>query len=218
MNFSPLKYKEIGYDQLVTYCAFMLEQSGKEVTFEVLVKEVFENFPERFKLFIKDRNWPDAALINKSWLRARTDKQWIVGNRASGFNMTPAGRKIAEQVAKQLKINLPRSEFKDREAGEQTRSTRIVGQVLGSEAFKKYMGNKIADVTEFEFCDAIFCTLDTPPEIKLKHMKLVRQHAQEAGQSQVLKYLDELKSNFGHLLGSGRSSGVFKGGMMKQKL
>lgn len=218
MSFKVSQYQHIGYDQLVTYCAFILERAGKDVTFEELVKEAFNNFPERFRLMIKDRNWPDAAIINKSWLRARTDKRWIVGSRASGFKVTPAGKKIAEMVAKELNLNIGSKDSSiTKNIGNQTRSTRIIKQVLDSEAFKKYLNGSSKKITEYEFCDSIFSTLDSPPNVKRKNMELVAQYAQEVKQPKVLKYLELTKSQFSNLLGRQAEDAGYHGGMMRKK-
>jgi hypothetical protein len=42
--------RKIGYDELVVYSAGTIAESGHEMTFEGLVAQSFECFPERFLL------------------------------------------------------------------------------------------------------------------------------------------------------------------------
>jgi hypothetical protein len=217
MTFKPQRYENIGYDHLVTFAVYSLAKVKKEITFEELVREVFESFPERFKLHVRGKHWPDSSLINKSWLRARTDRKWIVGNRASGFSLTPAGKKIAEQVTKQLKVQNRISQTKN-SVGDQTKSTRVVKQVIESAAFRKYKGYRVDDITEYEFCDSIFSTLDTSPNIKQKNIELIRQHAKTLGEGRVLNYLDEIQLKFENSIALDNTRRKYRGGMMKRKM
>lgn len=215
MPFNPTKYKDIGYDQLLIFSVFSLQKSGKEVTFEELVKEAFEIFPERFKLLIKDRMWPDASLINKSWLRCRTDKKWITGNRASGFSLTPMGKKVAMDIAKQLMDSKQKNIVE--KPSEKTRSSRIIKQVLDSSAYKKFQKKDKRNLTEFEVCDSILCNTDSPTEIKQKHILLIKQHAEEINNRSVINFLNFINTNYPHFVNKKTNTKKLTGGMMKRK-
>ena len=65
-------------DEMLIYCADLVQQTGDACTFERLVYECFTRFPEQFGM-ISYPQWPDNDRINKAWLRCRTDRGgWLV--------------------------------------------------------------------------------------------------------------------------------------------
>lgn len=194
MTFDKNKYNKIGIDQLLIFCIFRLESRNEEVTFENLVKESFKNFPRRFRLLLNDQNWPDATIIDKSLVRLRTDKYWITGNRASGFKLTPLGLKIAEKIGKELKSII--TDGKVELIGEQTKSARIIKHILNSEAYKRYKNKKENTITEYEFDEAIFSTVDSPVKNKIGNLRLVRQHINGSNNKSIKNFLNFLESRY----------------------
>ena len=68
-------YEHISYDDLVTYVVYRLTAgNGSQTTFEDIVAEAYRLFPRRFRLRGYPE-WPDSAVVNKSWLRSRI-KSW----------------------------------------------------------------------------------------------------------------------------------------------
>ena len=97
-------YEHISYDDLITYVVYRLTVgSGPDsrTVFEDMVAEAFRLFPKRFSLRGYPE-WPDSAVVNRSWLRSRTDKKYIVGSVKDGFRLTQRGLAVAERVEKQL--------------------------------------------------------------------------------------------------------------------
>ena len=90
-------YENIDLDSLVTYAVWSIQQNGEACTFERLVEECFRLFPNKFSMFGYPQ-WPDAARINKSWLRCRTDKGLISGKTKTGFTLTPKGREHVRRL------------------------------------------------------------------------------------------------------------------------
>lgn len=88
VNFDAKVYERISYDDLITYAVYSLTRSGREATFENIVAESFTLFPVRFSLRGYPQ-WPESAAVNKSWLRCRTDKGYLVGSVKEGLKLTP---------------------------------------------------------------------------------------------------------------------------------
>ena len=88
-------------DQLLTYAVGQVAAAGEECTFERLVYECFTLFPKQFAMQ-RYPEWPDSVRVNKTWLRCRTDRGWIVGSVQEGFRLTQGGEVVASKVARTL--------------------------------------------------------------------------------------------------------------------
>ena len=210
-------YRFIAMNDLVTYCVHLLLQEKGQCNFEDLVAKCFTLFPAKFALRGYPQ-WPDSSVIQKRWLSARTDKNYISGSVKDGFRMTPAGIKVAERIHKLLNLKIPLSgRIK---AEERTRSGRFLAQIERSEAWKQYQATGSAEgVSDFDFCQALMCTLDAGPRNLLKNLNLLRQCAEDYEREDILKFLSELQNGLGHLLtGHAVLKGKYRGGMTKRRL
>jgi hypothetical protein len=72
-------------DELLVTALRMAEAEGRSTyTFEQMVEAAYTAFPERFSLWGFPQ-WPDSVVVNKSWLRARSDRHWLAGLGAGGI-------------------------------------------------------------------------------------------------------------------------------------
>lgn len=78
-----------------------LDNSKKEITFERLLKECFELFPQKFK-FLEFNHWPDARKIDRPLRSLRLQKLISIHPKES-FLLTKSGKKIALETMKFLK-------------------------------------------------------------------------------------------------------------------
>jgi len=210
-------YRDISLDELVTYCVFLLQEEKKEATFENIVAQCFELFPEKFSL-IGYPHWPDSARVNKSWLRCRTDFRYIKGSVKSGFTLTSKGLEVVERVQRRLKR--PVSEkfiVSKKKAHERSKEEKFINELENSEVFKRYViDHEQIEISHFEFCDMLYCTLESSAKTLKENLDKLKGYAQRLNRSKTLNFLLFAEKKFSHLLkdNDGRE---YSGGMNKAK-
>lgn len=210
-KFETSAYLNISQDHLVVAALRTLMNDGRQPSFENLVAEAFTLFPERFKLEGYP-DWPNAHVVGKAWVRCRTDKKWLTGSASQGFRLTPLGEQTAEKVLRQLGIGAP-GKTTGRRGSRQTISSRVVLRLESSPAYEKYRAGHVAEVTEYEFCELLYCTLESTPETFDKNFAVLRQGVDAYGRSDLSNFLDELRDKF-----SGKFAGRrARGGLMPKR-
>ena len=210
-GFQPPQYLHISQDHLVALSLWFLLEDKRQTSFENLVAEAFLSFPTRFQLEGYP-DWPNAQVINRAWVRCRTDKKWITGSASQGFALTPLGESIAMKTLKQLGVE-KLSVNEQRRGSRQTISSRVVLRVENSGAFHSFKNEGIDSVREFDFCDLLYCTLGSTPEVLERNLAVVRQEVGTYGRDDLVEFLDALKLRFSHRLSGKRA----RGGLMPQK-
>lgn len=132
-------------DDLLVVAALDIERDGQQLTFERLVARCFERFPSRFSLRGYPQ-WPDSNVVNKSWLRARTDRHWLVGSVREGFRLTPEGRRHAERLEQGAQSRRPRASTDRR-----TREGRLLEALRATTTFKRFAEE--GDRVSFDLAD-----------------------------------------------------------------
>jgi hypothetical protein len=211
-NFQSARYLDLSQDHLVVLALWFLIQEKKQSSFENLVAEAFTSFPERFQLEGYPE-WPNAHVIGKAWVRCRTDKKWISGSASVGFKLTPLGEQIAQKVLADLQGTSSPEKDKRRKGSRQTISSRVVLRVESSEAYLKYKEDGIAKISEYDFCDLLYCTLESMPETVEKNFLVVKQEVEQYGRKDLTEFLEQLKNRFAEKFAGKR----VRGGMMPQK-
>lgn len=211
-GFDATTYLGISQDHLVAVSLWFLIQNQKKVSFEDLVAEAFTSFPARFQLEGYPE-WPNAHVIGKAWVRCRTDKKWLSGSASQGFKLTPLGEQIAKQVLSQLGAPAQSQGSKPRKGSRQTISARVVLRMEASPAYRKYKEAGMAAVSEYDFCDLLYCTLESTPETFEKNLSVLRQEVDSYGREDLYEFLDHLREKFASKFVGKRS----KGGLMPQK-
>ena len=211
--FDSSSYLDLSQDHLVALALWFLLQDKKQPSFENLVAEAFTSFPERFHLEGYPE-WPNSHVIGKAWVRCRTDKKWITGSASEGFGLTPLGEQIAQQVLSGFQVkNGSEKKSKGRKGSRQTISSRVVLRVENSPAYLKYKSQGLDLVSEYEFCDLLYCTLESTPETFEKNFSVVSQEIQKYGRKDLAEFLDHLRQRFlGKFVGK-----RVRGGLMPQK-
>jgi len=210
-GFDPRKYVPISQDHLTALSLWFLMQDKKKPSFENLVAEAFTSFPERFQLE-GHSEWPNAHVIGKAWVRCRTDKKWIFGSASQGFKLTPLGEQIARNVLSQLGKGSAQ-DTSARKGSRQTISARVVLRVENSPAFQKYNQEGVGRVSEYEFCELLYCTLESTPEVFEKNFSVVKQEVESYGRKDLSNFLDALRQRFAARFVGKRS----RGGLMPRK-
>lgn len=220
ITFDPKIYKAIPYDDLLVFALYSIEQKGLDATLENLVVECYNLFPERFSLPGYDE-YPDSAQVDKSWLRCRTDKRLISGSKAQGFQITSRGLSVVQKTQRRLgnKV-LDSKQLLAIKGDRRTKTGRLVKQLEGNELFKEFLRKgPTIEISEYQFCDLIYSTLDTLPENRRKNLQQLRDAAKDYNRSDMLAFLDHCETRFSHLLFSEAERGrEYTGGMMRRKI
>jgi len=215
--YNPRIYKNIGYDDLVVFSLFSLIQKEVQPTFENMVSECFNLFPSRFYLPGYPQ-WPDSSIVEKSWVRCRTDKHLIIGSRAKGFKLTQKGLDLVGKLSNILKISKESKKSLLALRGDRrTRSGRIVKQLEKSPTYKHYLKKEFQKITEFDFLDMIYCTTESSLDARKDNFNLLKQHVNDYERGDLNKFLKYTEKKFKHLL-SEDAKKQYSGGMMKKKI
>ncbi len=209
-------YMNLSYDDLVIFALYELQNNNNPATFENLVAKSFELFPKRFQLPGYDQ-WPDSSLIDKSWLRCRSDKGLIKGNKSKGFTLTVKGISLARKVNETLFSNSQINKQTKRKGDNRTRSGRLVKHIENSTAYQKYIKeNSMENISEFEFCDLLYSTLDTDPVLRNRNFDELIYHTKVYERDDLLEFLLNCKKKFINLF-IDKSQLNYEGGMMKRR-
>ena len=218
IKISSALYSLMSYDKLLILALFELEENNKPTTFENLVAECFNLFPKRFQL-PGFPEWPDSSIVEKSWLRCRSDKGLIYGTKSKGFRLTSKGLEVAKETADRLSNSslFNDTNYHGHKGDARTRSGRLVKHVENSTAFKKFKANKlIANITDFEFCDLLYSTLDTPPSLRKRNLEELKYHASVYERYDIVAFLEKCAEYFNKLLKDPESLN-YSGGMVRKK-
>jgi hypothetical protein len=214
----PSGYRDINLDDLVTYAVYSLSRRGAEATFENVVAEAFGLFPERFSLRGFPQ-WPDSAVVNKSWLRCRSDKQYIVGSVRDGFQLTPRGIEVAGRLEKLFGTGKGMPRRRGTESSEtRTREGRLVRSLEQSEAFRAYEATgALEHMSDYDFCEMLMCTLESSPSVLQANLEQFHHACEVYERHDLVLFLNKCAHRFSHLMG--KTEGArHRGGMMHQRL
>ena len=204
LNEQKVKWDEKAYlsfsqDELLVVALALLQTEERKVSFEELVAQCFRLFPKKFELQGYPQ-WPNAGIVNKSWLRCRSDKKFVRGNVAEGFALTPKGVEAAKKIFFRLSkftgqtIN---QDFQGRKADKQTDSGRVVMHVEKSSAYQKYRDTKsLSGISEHEACDVLYALVESDAETLKKNYEAVMQHVESYGREDLISFLKNLRNKF----------------------
>jgi len=210
-GFRAAQYLSVSQDHLVVVALWYLVSEHQEASFENLVAEAFLSFPERFQLEGYPQ-WPNSHVVGKAWVRCRTDKKWITGSASEGFALTPLGEQVAEKTIAKVQGRKADSSAA-RRGSRQTISSRVALNVENSAAFAKFKAEAPDSISEYEFCDLLYCTLESSPETINKNFDVVRQQVTAYKRTDLLDFLEALKDRFAAKFVGKRS----RGGLMPRK-
>ena len=186
-------YEHISYDDLVTYVVYRLTAgNGSQTTFEDIVAEAFRLFPKRFSLR-GHPEWPDSAVVNKSWLRSRTDKKYIVGSVKDGFRLTQRGLEVAERVEQHLG-ETPTEGGRNLRSELRTRSGRLLRSIERSRPFLHFAKTgQLEALTKGDVADVLLALPDTPASRLIVNLEQFRDAARMYDRVDVQEFLDALQ-------------------------
>ena len=95
------QYKNLGINELILSAIYSTVNRGEKCTFERLVKESFNLFPEAF-CFSKNPEWPDSRKLDRP-IRTLRKRKLITGDPKTSFFLTKLGKKIAIETSKSFR-------------------------------------------------------------------------------------------------------------------
>lgn len=107
-NFHPEKYANIASNHLVVYAIYSLYKDGDEISAEDIISACFMLFPKKFSLRTYPQ-WPDSALVGRR-LHDCEKNGWLTARIDTGFKLTALGNKLAEKIARELGVEIPKKE------------------------------------------------------------------------------------------------------------
>lgn len=100
-KFDPKLYQDIAITDLILFSLYSVLSKQQQCSFERLVKECFDLFPQNFALSDHPQ-WPDSRKLDRA-LRTLREQNLIQGDPQSGFELTKPGQKQGLEVEKLLK-------------------------------------------------------------------------------------------------------------------
>jgi hypothetical protein len=101
----------------------------------------------------------------------------------------------------------------ERKGSRQSISSRVVLRVETSSAYRTFKEGGVEKVSEYDFCDLLYCTLESTPETFEKNFLVVRQEVEAYGRKDLSGFLDKLKGKFAAKFTGKRA----RGGLMPKK-
>jgi len=207
--YDPNIYMKLSYDDLVTFGLYSLIKKRKNNTFENIVEEIFLLFPSRFNI-IGHSEWPDSNLINKSLLRCRSDKKYVIGNNAKGFNLTPFGMRVSEKIQQKLLPNITDKILIRKKGDDRTKAGKFVKHIEKSRALELYKEKKFEEISPLDFYELIFCTPDSLPQTRVQNFEEILQYLDLYNRDDLRDLFEFCRKKFTAELTVEERSGMFK--------
>jgi len=194
--------KKVSLDRLLTYCVYVVNQSGSVCSVSRLVYECFTRFPERFCL-PGYPHWPDSERVTKTWRRCRTDFGWIEGSNVLGFRVTSTGREVARQVERLLHGNSQAPVQSSASANNERRTYESLHlkRIREHPAFARFQRQgSAAEIPETDFRHLLMCTLESPERILRQNLRELQNIAKTENAGDILAFLAALEERFKRVL------------------
>ena len=217
MTSTGRSYTALPYDDLLVYAVREIIRVQERPTFERIVAKCFELFPERFALRGYPQ-WPDSAVVNKSWLRCRTDKHLITGSVREGFYLTPRGEHVAEAADSRLNGGrVPSSQRITRRTEERTQEGRLLGHIESTGPFREFVTDGVLrELSAYEITDVLLATTETGPHVLRSNLDQMKYAADIYKRSDLISFLSELEAQLDHWLRL-QAAGEYVGGMHRRR-
>ncbi|MBA7635450.1 hypothetical protein ES703_43054 [subsurface metagenome] len=197
-QFNESIYTSISLTKLTIFAIREIANNDGECAYERIVKECFTLFPKRFS-FRRYPEWPDGSRIKIEILRCR-DKGWVTGNEKNGFQITLLGKRVAQEVLKELQEGT----VKKLGTGQtRDRGDTIIRYLKESQPFKRFQQNKENfTLNEGEFRRLVVATFETPPRVLKQNLNYCLDICNQYGENQLFEFLKECEKQKDLLLKS----------------
>lgn len=191
-------YASVSLTKLTIFAIHEIANNGEECAYERIVKECFTLFPKRFS-FRRYPEWPDGSRIKIEILRCR-DNGWVTGKERNGFQITSSGRRVAQEVLKELQ----KDTVKKSGIGQtRDRGDTIIRYLKESEPFKRFRQNKANFIlSEGEFRRLLVATFETPPRVLKQNLNYCFDICKQYGENELFEFLKQCERQKESLLKS----------------
>jgi hypothetical protein len=207
-----ITYEKVPLDTLVIYTAYRLVKDQYPLTYENIVALAFTLFPKRFSLRGYPQ-YPDSATINKSWLRCRTDKNWLNGSAKAGFKLTDLGRMAAEKFEETQEVS---DRIQEKNQDVDYRGQKLIEGLRKTAIFQDWLKSNTVQFHISEFLLVLHCTMSSPFEVKHQRLETFRMYAKAMEDAEVVTFLNSCEEEFKTVFQPPTVTKA-KGGMMKKK-
>jgi len=191
-------YTSISLTKLNIFAISEIANNGEECAYERVVKECFTLFPKRFS-FQRYPEWPDGTRVKIEILRCR-DNGWVAGNEKNGFQITLLGKRVAQEVLKELQEGAIK---KQRTGQTRDRGDTIIKYLKESEPFKRFRQNKENfTLSEGEFRRLVVATFETPPRVLKQNLNYCFDICKQYGENELCEFLKKCEGEKAFLLKS----------------
>lgn len=188
-QFNESIYTSISLTKLTIFAMHEITNNSEECAYERIVKECFTLFPKRFS-FQRYSEWPDGSRIKLEILRCR-DNGYITGNEKNGFQITLLGKRVAQEVLKELQGGKVK---KHRTGQTRDRGDTIIKYLKESEPFRRFQQNREDfNISEGEFRRLFVATFETPPRVLKGNLNYCLDVCKQYGENELFEFLKECK-------------------------
>ena len=184
-------YLKLPKANLILYGIYLVsDKKGETCTFEMLVKECFDNFHEVFS-FKRFPEWPDSSKFDRD-LRKLREEGLIVGRVDNHFALTDFGKEKALNV-EALLMGKRRQSRTSRKPAISARSVheRIINYLKQSPQYNAFInsGPHGFSMSEQEFRNMLRCTLETPERVLRQNLQYYKNIAKEYDDKDLMDFL-----------------------------
>lgn len=195
-QFDKSIYTSISLTKLTIVAIYQIVNNGEEAAYERVVKECFTLFPKRFS-FQRYPEWPDGHRIEMEIMRCR-DNGWLTGKEKIGFQITSLGRRVAQEVLKELQGG----RVKKLGAGQiRDRGDAVIKYLKESNSFRRFQQSREDfSITEGEFRTLLVATFETPHRVLKQNLKYCLDICEQYRERELYEFLKECENLKGSLL------------------
>ena len=177
-------------DELLTFAVCQVTATGEECTFERLVYECFTLFPNEFGMQ-RYPHWPDSVRVNKTWLRCRTDRGWIIGSVQEGFRLTERGTHVAAKVEHVLGADGTPPPQPSETGKTRDRHQAMLRHIRRQPVFADYQANPDGfELAESALRVLLNGTLETPHRVLRQNLHAYQNAAEAHQDAEVASFLE----------------------------
>jgi len=201
------KFDKLSDKDIVVYALYLLDGWQKRVHTEDIALKCYELAPNKFS-WVKYPQYPDLAPARFALESAKKPQYGTLVKGESERKKTiksVGGWMLTASGIHWIKINKTRIEkYLNRQIpiGDRLPGDRKLKELLGSVAFKKFMGlSEQAEISHAEFAESLICTVNTGAEVLNDRLEQLYSIAEKLKRKDVKNYVKFCRKKFELLLG-----------------
>lgn len=186
-SYLATEYEKMSLSDLILISIYFILKNKETCTFERLVAECFQRFPNLFS-FKRYPQWPDATKLDRP-LRSLRKYGFIVGKPTDKFELTDFGRAKIESIFNNIQNNT--YVFKvGTNRSQRSIDDRLIHFIKESDLFVSFLANKKANFSEAKIRELLRCTMETPIRIVKQNLVYLQKLADYYDEPKIKEFLD----------------------------